>query len=164
TFADDPLRMLRGIRFAAELGFQLAPDLLPAMRAMKSRLSPPVISAERVADELRKMLESPRPKLALELLDGSELLGVIRADIGASAYPEPEKLDELQARVDQVRSERPSRLAPLISGEEIMAIRGIGPGPEVGRIKRRLEELVLDGEVPPDEQAVKDYLATHPQL
>src|SRR5207237_582284 len=62
TFADDPLRMLRGIRFAAELGFQLAPDLLPAMRAMKSRLSPPVISAERVADELRKMLGSPRPR------------------------------------------------------------------------------------------------------
>src|SRR3989449_912495 len=282
TFADDPLRMLRGIRFAPELGFQLAPDLLPAMRALKSRRSPPVISAERVADELRKMLESPRPKLALELLDGSELLGVIlpeievckgvaqsgyhthdvfghtlltvdatppdlllrvaalfhdagkpatakgdgtfigheevgagiakaalerlrfsqkeidvvvalvrlhlrpvfyksewtdgavrrlardagplldrlmalaQADIGASAYPEPEKLDELQARLDQVRSERPSRLAPLISGEEIMAIRGIGPGPEVGRIKRRLEELVLDGGVPPDEQAVKD--------
>jgi poly(A) polymerase len=90
------------------------------------------------------------------------LMALARADIAASAYPEPEKLDELQARLDRVRSERPSRLAPLISGEEIMAIRGIGPGPEVGRIKRRLEELVLDGEVPPDEQAVKDYLATHP--
>src|SRR2546428_2140764 len=83
TFADDPLRMLRGIRLAAELGFQLARALLPARRAMKSRLSPPVISAERVADELRKMLESPRPKLALELLDGSELLGVILPEIEA---------------------------------------------------------------------------------
>src|SRR6184192_3210030 len=83
TFADDPLRMLRGIRFAAELGFQLAPDLLPAMRAMKSRLSPPVISAERVADELRKMLKSPRPKLALELLDDSGLLEVILPEISA---------------------------------------------------------------------------------
>src|SRR5690349_9934438 len=77
TFADDPLRMLRGIRFAAELGFHVAPELIPAMRAMRDRLAPPVISAERVADELRKMLESPRPKLALELLDASSLLGVI---------------------------------------------------------------------------------------
>ena len=48
TFADDPLRMLRGVRFAAELGFRLAPDLIPAMRAMKERLAPPVISAERI--------------------------------------------------------------------------------------------------------------------
>src|SRR3977135_348131 len=50
TFADAPLRMLRAIRFAAELGFELAPDLLPAMRVLKSRLAPPVISVERIAD------------------------------------------------------------------------------------------------------------------
>src|SRR3989440_2459447 len=58
TFTDDPLRMLRGIRFAAELGFTLEPGLLPAMRELKGRLGPPVISAERIADELRRMLES----------------------------------------------------------------------------------------------------------
>src|SRR6266851_970218 len=52
TFADDPLRMLRGIRFAAELGFTLAPELVPAMRELKSRLAPPVISAERISEEL----------------------------------------------------------------------------------------------------------------
>jgi len=56
------------------------------------------------------------------------------------------------------------RLAPLITGEEIMAVRGIGPGPEVGRIKKRLEELVIDGEIAPDRAAVIDYLATHSQL
>jgi len=61
TFADDPLRMLRAIRFAAELGFELAPDILPAMRRLKSRLAPPVISIERIADELRRMLASERP-------------------------------------------------------------------------------------------------------
>src|SRR5438128_1573498 len=226
TFADDPLRMLRGIRFAAELGFELAPDLVPAMRRLKSRLAPPVISVERIAEELRKMLDSLRPKLALELLDEADLLEVVlpelakaalerlrfsqreievvtrlvrlhlrpvffksewtdgavrrlardagpqldrlmalaRADIAASAYPEPQKLDELQARLDAVRSERPSRLEPLITGEDIMRARGIRPGPEVGRIKQKLEELVIDGEVPPDRQAVIDYLATHPQL
>ncbi len=290
TFSDDPLRMLRAIRFAAELGFELAPELIPAMRLLSARLSPPVISIERIADELRRMLESERPKLALELLDASGLLevnlpevaackGVLqsgyhthdvyghtlltvaatppdlllrlaalfhdvgkpatasgegtfigheevgakiasstlerlrfaqkeievvaglvqlhlrpvfynsdwtdgavrrlakdagplldrlialaRADIAASAYPHPEKLDELQARLDQVLSERPSRLAQWISGEDVMRLRGIGPGPEVGRIKRRLEELVLDGELPPTREAIISYLATHPEL
>ena len=63
TFSDDPLRMLRAVRFASQLGFELAPDVVPAMRAMTGRLAHPVISAERVADELRKMLVSERPQL-----------------------------------------------------------------------------------------------------
>jgi hypothetical protein len=45
-----------------------------------------------------------------------------------------------------------------------MRIRDLRPGPEVGRIKRRLEELVMDGELPPDREAVIHYLATHPEL
>jgi poly(A) polymerase len=290
TFADDPLRMLRAVRFASELGFELAPDLLPATRQMKGRLAPPVISAERIADELRRMLVSPRPRLALELLDGGGLLDIIlpevaackgvqqsgyhthdvfghtlltvegvpadlvlrlaalfhdvgkpstatpdgaftghenvgaelaqaalerlrfsqkdvdtvvklvrlhlrpvyyssewsdgavrrlardagpaldrlmalaRADIAASAYPEPEKLDELHARIQAALSERPSRLAPLITGDDVMRSRGIGPGPEVGRIKKRLEELVIDGEVAPTREAVLEHLANHPDV
>src|ERR1700682_4885383 len=83
TFADDPLRMLRAIRFAAELGFELAPDLLPAMRELKSRLAPPVISVERTADELRKMLTSERPRLAIELLDSGDLLEIILPELAA---------------------------------------------------------------------------------
>src|SRR5437867_2580708 len=83
TFTDDPLRMLRGIRFAAELGFELAPDLLPAMRRLRSRLAPPVISAERIAEELRKMLVSPRPRRAFELLDEADLLAVILPEVAA---------------------------------------------------------------------------------
>ena len=290
TFTDDPLRMLRGIRFAAELGFTPAPGLVPAMRELKSRLAPPVISIERISEELRKMLQSPRPKLALELLDEAGLLEVIlpeiaackgvaqtgfhthdvfghtlltveqtdpdlllrvaalfhdvgkpktakgdgtfigheevgagmarsalerlrfslreidvvaglvrlhlrpvfyrsewtdgavrrlardagsslprlmalaRADIAASAYPYPEKLEELQARLDSVRDERPSRLRPLVTGEEIMRVRGIGPGPEVGRIKQKLEEMVIDGEIAPDKAAIIDYMSKHPDL
>jgi poly(A) polymerase len=290
TFADDPLRMLRAIRLASQLGFELAPDIVPAMRQMKSRLAPPVISAERIADELRRMLTSDRPRLAIELLDaggllelilpevaackgiaqtgfhthdvyghtlltvervpadlvlrlaalfhdvgkpstaaadgafpGHELVGgeiarsalerlrfsqkeielvvelirlhlrpvyyrsewtdgavrrlardageqlgrlmaLARADVAASAYPEPEKLDELQARIDAVLSEIPSRLAPLLTGEDVMRVRGIGPGPEVGRIKQRLEERVIDGEIPPTRKAALEYLAQHPDL
>src|SRR5207237_5418418 len=67
----------------ARAGSPLPRDLIPARHAMKTRLSPPVISAERVADELRKMLKSPRPKLALELLDDSGLLEVILPEISA---------------------------------------------------------------------------------
>src|SRR5437588_11997987 len=60
TFRDDPLRMLRAVRFAAQLGFELDPALPPAMRAARDRLRPPVLSVERSADELRKMLVSER--------------------------------------------------------------------------------------------------------
>jgi hypothetical protein len=45
-----------------------------------------------------------------------------------------------------------------------MRIRGVGPGPEVGRIKQKLEELVIDGEVQPNRDAVIDYLSAHPDL
>src|SRR6202022_267370 len=71
------------IRFAAQLGFELAPDLVPAMHQMRDRLTAPVVSVERVADELKKMLVSERPKLALELLDLATLLEVILPELAA---------------------------------------------------------------------------------
>jgi len=92
------------------------------------------------------------------------LMALARADVGASAYPEPEKLDELQARLDAVRSEKPSRLKPLVTGADVMRLRGIPPGPEVGRVKQRLQELVIDGDIAPTREAVLDYLAAHPDL
>ena len=290
TFSDDPLRMLRGIRFAAQLGFELAPDIPPAMRAMRGRIAYPVISPERVADELKKMLLSDRPRRAIELLDECGLLGAVlpeveamkgvaqggfhthdvyghsllalqstepdlvlrlaalfhdvgkpatatpdgaftgheeigadlaagalarlrfaqrdidaigllirlhlrpvyysgewkdgavrrlardagdqlgrlmklaRADLAASAYPHPDKLDELQRRLDGVLSERPSRLRPPVDGADIMRALNLPPGPEVGRIKGRLIELVVDGEIAADREAVLEYLRSHPDL
>ena len=290
TFSDDPLRMLRAVRFAAQLGFELAPDLMPAMRQLSGRLAPPVVSVERIADELCKMLVSPRPRVALELLDAGGLLEVVlpevtagkgveqggyhthdvfghtllavgltppdlvarlaallhdvgkpttatpdgaftgheeagariasgvlerlrfsqkdidevttlvrlhlrpvyyrsewsdgavrrlardagdqidrlmalaRADIGASAYPEPEKLDELASRLASVLSEQPTRLAAPIDGEDIMRERGLKPGPDVGRIKERLGELIIDGEIEPTREAVLAYVRSHPDL
>ena len=290
TFSDDPLRMLRAIRFAVQLRFELAPELLPAMSRLKDRLASPVVSIERVSDELRKMLVSEQPGRALELLDQGGLLELIlpevaackgvqqtgyhthdvfghtvltvagtppevivrlgalfhdvgkpvtaapdgsflghdvvgaemasralerlrfaqreieavamlvrlhlrpvfyasewtdgavrrlardagsqlarlmalaRADIAASAYPHPEKIDELQARLDLVLKEQPSRLAAPVDGEDIMRIRQIPPGPEVGRIKQRLSELVMDGVIDPSRDAVLAYLESHPAL
>jgi poly(A) polymerase len=294
TFSDDPLRMLRAVRLAAQLGFELAPDLPPAMRRLRERARPPVLSVERVNDELRKMLLSPRPRLALELLDegglmetllpevyachGVEqggyhvadvfghslltveraaeqgppdlvlrlaallhdvgkpptatpdgafhghhevgaalarqalqrlrfsnaeveqvarlvrlhlrpvfyesewgdgavrrlardagdqlwtLLALARADIAASSYPDGEKLDELEARLRGVLAERPSRMLLPLSGTDVMRVRGLPPGPEVGRLKGRLEDLVLDGTLPPDRDVLLAYLRDHSDL
>jgi poly(A) polymerase len=290
TFADDPLRMLRAVRFAAQLGFALEPSILPAMRAQRLRARPPVLSVERVTEELRKMLVSERPKLALELLDEGGLVEVLlpelfachgvdqggwhthdvfghtllvvehtepeivlrlaalfhdvgkpvtatpdgaftghdrvgaqmaraalmrlrfsnsevdrvaklvqmhlrpvfyqpgewgdgavrrlardagdllwtlmalaRADIAASAYPHADKLDDLESRLRGVLEEKPSRLALPVSGEDVMRVCGLAPGPEVGRVKERLEALVLEGTLPPDREAILEYLSEHPE-
>jgi len=289
TFADDPLRMLRAARLAAQLGFELAPDLLPAMRKARERLRPPVLSVERTADELRKMLLSERPKLALQLLDEGGLLEIVlpevwrchgvqqggwhrfdvyehtlealalappdlltrlaalfhdvgkpvtatpdgyflghdkvgaglarealarlrfskevgdrvarlvelhlrpafyqreewgdgavrklardagddvwrlldlaRADIRASAFPDPAKIDELENRLREVLAEKPSRFSLPISGEDIMHELKLPPGKDVGRVKSRLQELVLDGQLPPEREALLEYLRAHP--
>src|SRR4029077_18692705 len=66
-----------------QLGFELAPDLLPAMRQLSGRLVPPVGSVERIADELGKRLQSDRPKLALQLLDAGGLLEVVLPEVTA---------------------------------------------------------------------------------
>jgi putative nucleotidyltransferase with HDIG domain len=92
------------------------------------------------------------------------LMALARADVGASAYPEPEKLDELSARLAGVLTELPTRLAAPIDGTDIMRARGIGPGPEVGKIKERLGELIMDGVIEPSRDAVLQYLESHPDL
>jgi poly(A) polymerase len=290
TFNDDPLRMLRGIRLAVQLGFELDPSVLPAIRRLRDRARPPVLSVERVNEELRKMLLSGQPGRALELLDASGLLEVLmpevyachgveqsgwhthdvfghtletvehtepdlvlrlaalfhdvgkpptatpdgafhrhdevgsemarealvrlrfsnaevdavsrlvrlhlrpvfygsewgdvavrrlardagdllwqlialaRADIAASAYPHGDKIDELERRLRSVLEETPSRMRIPITGRDIMATRGIGPGPEVGRVKARLEELVMEGTLSPERDVLLEYLASHPEL
>ena len=84
TFSDDPLRMLRAVRFAAQLGFELDPPLLPAMRSLAERVRPPIVSVERVTYEVRKMLVSDRPKPALELLDEGGLLAGVLPELVAT--------------------------------------------------------------------------------
>jgi tRNA nucleotidyltransferase domain 2 putative len=86
------------------------------------------------------------------------MLAVARADIAASDYPHPEKVDELEARLRRVLGERPSRLEVPISGEDVMRELRLGPGPEVGKVKQEVEELVLEGRLEPDRQAILDYL------
>ncbi|MET7345377.1 CCA tRNA nucleotidyltransferase, partial [Streptomyces sp. NPDC005547] len=66
SFSDDPLRMLRAARFAAQLDFQVAPEVVTAMTEMAGRIE--IVSAERVREELNKLLLSSHPREGLSLL------------------------------------------------------------------------------------------------
>jgi len=66
SFGDDPLRMLRAARFAAQLGFVVAPEVVRAVHEMAERLQ--VVSAERIRDELVKLVCAPTPRPGLALL------------------------------------------------------------------------------------------------
>lgn len=75
TFSDDPLRMLRGIRFAAQLGFTIHPAAFGAIQSQKERIK--IVSGERVIDEINKMVLSPRPSIGFDLMYKSGLLEII---------------------------------------------------------------------------------------
>jgi poly(A) polymerase len=74
TFDEDPLRMLRAVRFATTLGFGLDLSVEQAIRAESSRLQPPVVSMERIRDEFSKLLLAGQVLRGLELLDETRLL------------------------------------------------------------------------------------------
>lgn len=83
TFSDDPLRMMRAIRFASQLGFDIEADTFEAIQQMKSRIA--IVSAERVADELNKILLSPKPSYGFKLLYYSGLLEIFFPEMVALA-------------------------------------------------------------------------------
>ncbi|MFW6204225.1 MAG: CCA tRNA nucleotidyltransferase [Actinomycetota bacterium] len=66
SFSDDPLRMLRAARFSAQLGFEVDPPVVAAMEKMGDRLE--IVSAERIRDELTKLVLAPQPRRGLQLL------------------------------------------------------------------------------------------------
>ncbi|WP_372445085.1 CCA tRNA nucleotidyltransferase [Streptomyces verrucosisporus] len=66
SFSDDPLRMMRAARFAAQLGFEVEDGVVAAMTAMSERIG--IVSAERVRDELNKLILADQPRRGLELL------------------------------------------------------------------------------------------------
>ncbi len=74
TFDEDPLRMLRAVRFATVLEFELDPAVRDAIRTSAERLRPPVVSMERIHDEICKLLLAPGVERGLRLLDETGLL------------------------------------------------------------------------------------------
>jgi poly(A) polymerase len=81
SFADDPLRMMRAARFAAQLGFDVAPQVRAAMIERAATLE--IISAERVRDEFSKLLLAPRPRAGLALLVDTGLADVFLPELPA---------------------------------------------------------------------------------
>ena len=75
TFSDDPLRMLRAIRFASQLNFDIEPDTFDAIGRNKERLK--IVSQERITVELNKIIESPTPSYGFKLLFQTGLLQLI---------------------------------------------------------------------------------------
>lgn len=75
TFSDDPLRMMRGVRFAAQLGFDLAPETFDAIKRNRERIG--IVSKERIITELNKIVASPVPSIGFELLELTGLLELI---------------------------------------------------------------------------------------
>lgn len=72
TFSDDPLRMMRAVRFATQLNFDIEPDTFAALTSQAERLK--IVSAERIIDELNKIILSPVPSYGFKLLFHSGLL------------------------------------------------------------------------------------------
>lgn len=75
TFSDDPLRMMRAIRFATQLNFEIYPETFEAIRRNRERIS--IITRERINDELGKIMRSARPSIGFRLLDECGLLQLI---------------------------------------------------------------------------------------
>jgi poly(A) polymerase len=87
TFADDPLRMMRAIRFAAQLHYTLDPDTLNAIRTQAERIK--IITKERITDELNKILSTEKPSIGFELLYRTGLLHLIfpkMTDLAGAEY------------------------------------------------------------------------------
>ncbi len=72
TYSDDPLRMMRAIRFSTQLGFEIEEESLKAIKRNKKRIN--IISKERITDELNKIMLAPKPSIGFRLLFETELL------------------------------------------------------------------------------------------
>lgn len=81
TFSDDPLRMMRAIRFASQLGFTIFPETLRAITDNAERIR--IITKERINDELSKIMRSPHPSVGIQLLEDTGLLRIIMPEIAA---------------------------------------------------------------------------------
>ncbi|GHF43068.1 CCA tRNA nucleotidyltransferase [Streptomyces mashuensis] len=114
SFSDDPLRMMRAARFAAQLDFDVAPEVVTAMTDMAARLE--IVSAERVRDELNKLILSEHPRKGLKLL----------VDTGLAAHVLPE-LPALRLERDEHHRHKDVYEHTLTVLEQAMDLEQEGP-------------------------------------
>jgi poly(A) polymerase len=114
SFSDDPLRMMRAARFAAQLDFEVAPEVVAAMTDMAERIE--IVSAERVRDELNKLILAAHPRKGLTLL----------VDTGLADHVLPE-LPALRLERDEHHRHKDVYEHTLIVLEQAMALEENGP-------------------------------------
>ncbi|MEV5812464.1 CCA tRNA nucleotidyltransferase [Streptomyces mutabilis] len=114
SFSDDPLRMMRAARFAAQLDFEVAPEVVKAMTDMAGRID--IVSAERVRDELNKLILSPHPRKGLSLL--------VETVLAEHVLPE---LPALRLERDEHHRHKDVYDHTLIVLEQAMALETEGP-------------------------------------
>jgi putative nucleotidyltransferase with HDIG domain len=90
TFEDDPLRIMRAFRFAAQLGCSIVPEVFEAAKAMRDRLS--IVSQERITDEFLKILQSAKPSIGLKLMFDAGVMEIV--------FPEAANLAGVDQRQD----------------------------------------------------------------
>ena len=88
TFSDDPLRMIRAIRFAAQLNFKICDEALSAIKSNSERIK--IVSRERINDELNKIVLSAKPSIGFKLLEATGLLEIV--------FPELYKLKGVEVK------------------------------------------------------------------
>ena len=142
SFDDDPLRMLRVARFAAQLGFAVEPSVVGAMTEMAARID--IVSAERVRDELVKLVCSPRPRVGLALL----------VETGLAAHVLPE-LPRLALEIDEHHRHKDVYEHTLTVLEQAMALESSG-GPGKPDLVLRLAALMHDVGKPRTRRFEKD--------
>ena len=94
TFSDDPLRMMRAVRFASQLNFRLFPETFEAIVRNRERIG--IVSRERIAVELNKIVLSPVPSVGFDLLERTGLLELI--------FPEMQRLKGIERRGQPIRT------------------------------------------------------------
>jgi poly(A) polymerase len=181
SFSDDPLRMMRAARFAAQLGFTPGAEVVAAMRGMADRIS--IISAERVRDEFSKLLLTDRPRPGLDLLVSSGLADRVLPELPALRLERDEhhrhkdvyqhtltvleQAIDLEDRLPQ-QPDLIMRLAALLHDIGKPATRRFEPGGKVSfyhhdvvgakLVRKRLTALRFSGE---EVKAVSDLVALH---
>jgi poly(A) polymerase len=181
SFSDDPLRMMRAARFVAQLGFTAAPEVVAAMRDMADRIS--IISAERIRDELSKLLLTDRPRPGLDLLVSTRLAAKVLPELPAlrlerdehhrhkDVYQHSLTVLEQAIEMEDRLPQRPDliiRLAALLHDIGKPATRRFEPGGKVSfhhhdvvgakLVRKRLSALRFSGE---EIRAVSDLVALH---
>jgi poly(A) polymerase len=181
SFSDDPLRMMRAARFVAQLGFTAAPEVVAAMRDMADRIS--IISAERIRDELSKLLLTDHPRPGLDLLVSTGLAAKVIPELPAlrlerdehhrhkDVYQHSLTVLEQAIGMEDRLPQRPDliiRLAALLHDIGKPATRRFESGGKVAfhhhdvvgakLVRKRLTALRFSGE---EIKAVSDLVALH---